>query len=131
MRKKVVARCGGLTKSNFIGENAMKIAIESSDGGKTISDPFVRSKGFLIYEVDEKNIFEKEFRVTKRLKSAILENELDDCNAIISRGMPSSFKEELEKKGKKVLITFCSSPKKALNIFLTDQYHSQIAHLHS
>ena len=109
----------------------MKIAIESSDGGKTISDPFVRSKGFLIYEVDEKNVFIKEFRTTKRLKSAILENELDDCSAVISRGMPTSFREELEKKGKKVLITFSSSPRKALNIFLTDQYASQITHLHS
>jgi predicted Fe-Mo cluster-binding NifX family protein len=109
----------------------MKIAIESNDGGKTISDPFVRSKGFLIYEVDEKNVLVKEFRTTKRLKSAILENELNDCCAVISRGMPSSFREKLQKQGKKVLITFTSSPRKALNVFLTGQYTSQIPHLHS
>jgi predicted Fe-Mo cluster-binding NifX family protein len=109
----------------------MKIAIESNDGGKTISDPFVRSKGFLIYEVDEKNVFVKEFRTTKRLKSAILENELNDCCAVISRGMPSSFREKLEKQGKKVLITFTSSPRKALSFFLTSQYNSQLSRVHS
>lgn len=109
----------------------MKIAVESNDGGKTISDPFVRSKGFLIYEVDEKNIFVKEFRTTKRLKTAILENELKDCNAIISRGMPDSFRKELEKQGKSVLITFTSSPRKALSLFLTHQYNSKLAHIHS
>lgn len=109
----------------------MKIAIESRDGGKTISDPFVRSKGFLIYEVDEKNIFVKEFRTTRRLKTAIEEQELDDCSAVISRGMPNSFKEKLEKQGKKVLITFTSSPKKALNVFLSDQFSFYIAHQHS
>ena len=65
----------------------MKIAVESSDGGKTISDPFVRSKGFLIYEVDEENVLVKEFRVTERLKTAILDKELEDCCAVISRGM--------------------------------------------
>jgi predicted Fe-Mo cluster-binding NifX family protein len=109
----------------------MKIAIESNDGGKTISDPFARSKGFLIYEVDEKNVFVKEFRTTKRLKSAILENELNDCNAVISRGMPISFRKELEKRGKKVLITFTSSPRKALSLFLTDQYNSRLANISS
>jgi predicted Fe-Mo cluster-binding NifX family protein len=109
----------------------MKIAIESRDGGKTISDPFVRSNGFLIYEVDEKNVFIKEFRTTRRLKTAIEEQKLNDCSAVISRGMPTSFKEELEKQGKKVLITFTSSPKKAVNVFLTDQYASQNTGQHS
>lgn len=109
----------------------MKIAIESRDGGKTISDPFVRSKGFLIYEVDEKNIFIKEFRTSKRLKTAIKEQELNDCSAVISRGMPTSFKDELEKQGKKVLITFTSSPRKALNVFLTDQFTSHIIQKHN
>lgn len=109
----------------------MKIAIESSDGGKTISDPFVRSKGFLIYEVDERNVFVKEFRTSERLKTAILEKELNDCCAVISRGMPSAFKQELEKQGKKVLITFTSSPRKALSVFLTDQYTSQIPRMHN
>ena len=109
----------------------MKIAIESNDGGKTISDPFVRSKGFLIYEVDERNVFVKEFRTSERLKTAILEKELNDCCAVISRGMPSAFKQELEKQGKKVLITFTSSPRKALSVFLTDQYTSQIPRMHN
>lgn len=109
----------------------MKIAVESNDGGKTISDPFVRSSGFLIYEVDEKNVFIKEFRTTKRLKAAILDNELNDCNAVISRGMPVSFRKELEKQGKKVLITFTSSPRKALSLYLTDQYNSKLAHINS
>jgi len=109
----------------------MKIAIESNDGGKTISDPFVRSKGFLIYEVDERNVFVKEFRTSERLKTAILDNELDDCCAVISRGMPTVFKNKLEKQGKKVLITFTSSPRKALNFFLADQYTSYISMLHS
>lgn len=106
----------------------MKIAIESRDGGKTISDPFVRSRGFLIYEVDEKNVFVKEFRTTKRLKTAIEEQELNDCSGVISRGMPNSFKEELEKQGKKVLITFTSSPKKALSVFLSDKFNSYLTH---
>jgi len=109
----------------------MKIAIESNDGGKTISDPFVRSNGFLIYEVDESNVFIKEFRTTERLKAAIDEQKLDDCSAIISRGMPNSFREKLERQGKEVLITFNSSPRKALNVFLTDRFVSQIVRPHS
>jgi predicted Fe-Mo cluster-binding NifX family protein len=109
----------------------MKIAVESNDGGKTISDPFVRSKGFLIYEVDEKNVFAKEFRTTPRLKTAIIDNALNDCCAVISRGMPATFRKELEKQGKKVLITFSSSPRKALSVFLADQYSSKMAVLHS
>jgi predicted Fe-Mo cluster-binding NifX family protein len=109
----------------------MKIAVESNDGGKTISDPFARSKGFLIYEVDEKNVFVKEFRTAKRLKTAILEDELNDCCVVISRGMPSNFKKKLEEQGKRVLITFTSSPRKALNFFLADHYTSRIPALHS
>ena len=109
----------------------MKVAVESNDGGKTISDPFVRSKGFLIYEVDEKNVLVKEFRTTERLKTAILDKELKDCCAVISRGMPSNFRKKLEKQGKRVLITFTSSPRKALNFFLADQYISRSPVLHN
>jgi predicted Fe-Mo cluster-binding NifX family protein len=109
----------------------MKVAIESNDGGKTISDPFVRSKGFLIYEIDDRNIFFKEFRTTDKKNSAILDKELKDCNAIISRGMPSTFREKLEKQGKKVLITFSSSPRKALNAFLAHEINSKLIHQHS
>ena len=109
----------------------MKIAIESNDGGKTISDPFVRSNGFLIYEVDESNVFIKEFRTTDRLKSAIDDQKLDDCSAIISRGMPNSFREKLVRQGKEVLITFNSSPRKALNAFLNNRFASQRVRLHN
>ena len=129
--KKAGIKSAGLIEFKFFREDVMKIAIESNDGGKTISNPFVRSNGFLIYEVDEKNVFIKEFRTSERLKTAILENELDDCCAVISRGMPSAFKQELEKRGKKVLITFSTSPRKALSVFLTNQYSSKIPHLHS
>lgn len=106
----------------------MKVAIESNDGGKTISGPFVRSNGFLIYEVNEKNTLIKEFRVAHRLKDAIIGNKLDDCCAVISRGMPGSFKKELEKQGKKVLIAFTSSPRRALNVFLANQYSVKLQH---
>lgn len=106
----------------------MKIAVETNDGGKTISDPFVRSNGFLIYEVDEKNIFVKEFRTTNQKKAALIDKELKDCNAIISRGMPSKLRERLQKQGKKVLITFSSSPRKALNAFLADELNARFVH---
>jgi hypothetical protein len=45
--------------------------------------------------------------------------------------MPSSFREKLEKQGKRVLITFTSSPRKALSFFLTSQYNSQLSRVHS
>ncbi len=121
----------GLQSLIYSKEDVMKIAIESNDGGKTISDPFVRSNGFLIYEVDESNVFIKEFRTTDRLKTAIDNQKLDDCSAIISRGMPNSFREKLVRQGKEVLITFNSSPRKALNAFLNNRFASQRVRSHS
>ena len=109
----------------------MKVAIESNDGGRTISDPFVHSKGFLIYEVDEKNVFLRGFRTTDNSSSHILNEELKDCNAVISRGMPSSLRHKLESQGKKVLITFSSEPRRALNAFLADEINSQIINQHN
>ena len=99
----------------------MKVAIESSDGGKTISAPFIRSHGYLVFEVEKDRVIKSEF----------YENDIqpvEDCSAIISRGMPRELKSQLERKGKKVLITFSSSPKQALHHFLINEFTDQMMH---
>ena len=73
----------------------MKIAIESCDGGKTISAPFLRSHGYLICEVEKDKIIHSEFFEDVKFP-------VEDCNAVITRGMPKELKSRLEKEGKKV-----------------------------
>jgi predicted Fe-Mo cluster-binding NifX family protein len=94
----------------------MKIAIESNDG-VTINSPFTRTNGYLVYEVGESGIKNSEF--IKASQDAQQQN-LNDCRTIISRGMDRNHFLELKKKGIDVFITFKSSAKDAVQIFMKE-----------
>jgi len=116
----------------------MKIAIESNDG-KTIKSPFLPTKGYVVYNVDESDIVGKEYRESeskskntvgnKQPISNITHSLLNDCSAIISRGMDRSNVDVYKKEGKDVFITFKTSAKDAVRLYLREQLISdKIAH---
>ncbi len=99
----------------------MKIAVESNDG-VTIKSPFIRSKGYLVFNVDQSSITGYEYReaeedAAKKIQSNPL---LEDCGAIISRGMDRTNFKMLKEKGIDVFITFKTSAQDALKVYLKE-----------
>ena len=99
----------------------MKVAIESNDG-ITINSPFTRTKGYLVYEIGETGIKTSEFI---KASQAVQQKNLKDCETIISRGMDRNHFLKLKKKGIDVFITFKSSAKDAVHIFIKENLLKQ------
>ena len=107
----------------------MKIAIESNDG-VTIKSPFLPTKGYVIYDVDKSDIVNSEYRESSfkgkkniNQRKAALEKHnpvLNDCSAIISRGMDRSNLDVFKKEGMDVYITFKTSTKDAVRLYLRE-----------
>ncbi len=99
----------------------MKIAVESNDG-VTIKSPFIRSKGYLVFNVDESNITGYEYRESDGGEARKIQSNplLDDCGAIISRGMDRTNLKMLKEKGIDVFITFKTSAQDALKVYLKE-----------
>ncbi len=107
----------------------MKIAIESNDG-VTIKSPILPTKGYLIYDINESDIINTEYREStikdKRHngeKDAVLEKVrslLNDCEAVISRGMDRNKLNVLKNEGKDVFITFKTSTKDAARLYMRE-----------
>ena len=112
----------------------MKIAIESNDG-VTIKSPFLPTTGYVVYDVDESEIISSEYRENSRKKkradgdkmfiSGNIHSLLNDCSAIISRGMDRSNLDIFKKEGKDVFITFKTSTRDAVRIYMREQLISQ------
>ena len=112
----------------------MKIAIESNDG-VTIKSPFLPTTGYVVYDVDESEIISSEYRENSRKKkradgdkmliSGNIHSLLNDCSTIISRGMDRSNLDIFKKEGKDVFITFKTSTKDAVRIYMREQLISQ------
>jgi predicted Fe-Mo cluster-binding NifX family protein len=112
----------------------MKIAIESNDG-LTIKSPFLPTNGYVVYDVDESEIVGSEYRkknqrgkVTNGEKTFISSNIdplLKDCSAVITRGMDRNNLDVFKKEGKDVFITFKTSTKDAVRLYLREQLISQ------
>jgi len=107
----------------------MKIAIESNDG-VTIKSPFLPTKGYLVYDIDESDIVNSEYRLSesgsgiknsRRKVVSTKENAvLNDCAAIISRGMDRSNLDIFKKEGMDVYITFKTSTKDAVRVYMRE-----------
>jgi len=103
----------------------MKIAIESNDG-VTIKSPFLPTKGYVVYDVDESDIVATEYRERKKSlekKKTISDRShslLNDCSAIISRGMDRSNVDIYKKEGMDVFITFKTSTKDAVRLYMRE-----------
>lgn len=109
----------------------MKIAIESNDG-ITIKSPFLPTKGYVIYDIKESGIVGSEYRES-RLKKEIVSGKsqllINDCSAIISRGMDRSNVDIFKKEGLDVFITFKTSTKEAVRLYMRELLiSSKLAH---
>lgn len=110
------------------GVRAMKIAVHTTDGGKRIANPFVRSGGFLVYDVEEWEIRNCHYCPDKTLDQLIEAKDVAEWDAIISRGLPKEIKNKLEKMGKEVMITFTDSPQNAIKAFLSNKMQEALIH---
>ncbi|MFN3872549.1 MAG: NifB/NifX family molybdenum-iron cluster-binding protein [Ignavibacterium sp.] len=106
----------------------MKIAVHTTDGGKRIANPFVRSGGFLVYDIDEWEIRNCHYCPDKTLDQLIEAKDVAEWDAIISRGLPKEIKNKLEKMGKEVMITFTDSPQNAIRAFLSNKMQEALIH---
>ncbi|MFN3694534.1 MAG: NifB/NifX family molybdenum-iron cluster-binding protein [Ignavibacterium sp.] len=106
----------------------MKIAVHTTDGGKRIANPFVRSGGFLVYDIDEWEIRNCHYCPDKTLDQLIEAKDVAEWDAIISRGLPKEIKNKLEKMGKEVMITFTDSPQNAIKAFLSNKMQEALIH---
>jgi predicted Fe-Mo cluster-binding NifX family protein len=107
----------------------MKVAIESNDG-ITIKSPFLQTKGYLVYDIDESNIHNLGYRKNPGQKGKLQSKELavsenlhsllGDCNTIISRGMNRAELQSFKQEGKEVFITFKTSAKDAVNLVIRE-----------
>jgi len=107
----------------------MKVAIESNDG-VTIKSPFIPTKGYVVYDVDESDIINTEYRESsfrkkngigeKVVNSKSIHSMLNDCSAIISRGMDRSNLDIFKKEGMDVFITFKTSTKDAVRLYMRE-----------
>ena len=112
----------------------MKIAI-ASDDKKTISSHFGRTLGFVIFEVEDKNIKSQEYRPNtftghaRGLEGSGHEinrhtpilNALSDCKVVISHGMGRRIYDDLKGIGIEVFVTEETDVKKALDLYLRDE----------
>ncbi len=105
----------------------MKIAIESNDG-VTIKSPFLPTRGYVIYDISESDILNSEYRksnleskrVSGERKIISANSALNDCNAIISRGMDRNNLDVFKKEGMDVYITFKTSTKEAARLYMRE-----------
>jgi predicted Fe-Mo cluster-binding NifX family protein len=110
----------------------MKVAVASNDG-KTISSHFGRTRGFVIFEVEGREIKGQEYRPNtftghaRGLEGAShgidrhipIINALSDCKVVISHGMGMRIYSDLKEAGIEVFITEETDVKKALDLYLS------------
>lgn len=94
----------------------MKVAIPTNDKIK-IAPSVLGCKGFLVYEIDNHNLVDYEFReqtldITPK-ETAII-NLLNDCNSMICTKIEPSIKDNLKSSNKQILRTLEENAKKAL-----------------
>ncbi len=109
----------------------MKVAI-ASDDKRTISAHFGRTSGFVIFEVEGKEVKGEEYRpntVTGHAmgskgpghnfdRHGLIIELLKDCDVVISHGMGMRIREDLEGAGIKVIITDETEVRRALDLYL-------------
>jgi predicted Fe-Mo cluster-binding NifX family protein len=109
----------------------MKIAI-ASDDQQTIASHFGRTRGFLIYDIEQNKISNKEYRIndftghargmegadhSMDRHSPILA-ALKGCQAVIARGMGQQIYIDLQKAGIEAFIVNEENAEQALQLYL-------------
>lgn len=112
----------------------MKIAI-ASDDQKTIASHFGRTKGFLIYNVEENQISNREYRINdftghaRGLEDAShsvkrhgpILAALNGCQAVIARGMGQRIYMDLKQAGIEAFIVNEENADQAMQLYLQNQ----------
>jgi predicted Fe-Mo cluster-binding NifX family protein len=111
----------------------MKIAIVSDDG-ENLSSHFGRTKGFVVFEVEGKEIKGQEYRpntFTGHARGLEGKHDADhhgpilsalkDCKVVISHGMGMRIYDDLKGIGIEVFITDETNIKNALSLYLEGQ----------
>lgn len=94
----------------------MKVAIPTNDQIK-IAPTLINCKGFLVYEIDNHNLVDFEFRENQQNNGnpeIDVMNILSDCKSIICTKIEPTIKENLKKSNKQILRTLEENAKKAL-----------------
>lgn len=122
----------------------MKIAI-ASDDEKNVASHIGRVRGFVIYEIEDKKIKNKEYRINdftghkRGLEGkhhidhhAPIIEALKDCKAVISSGMGKRIYDDLKNAGFEVYITKESEVEKVVDLYinnkLVDYYEELVCH---
>lgn len=112
----------------------MKIAI-ASDDEKTISAHFGRTRGFVIYEIENGQVKNKEYRINdftghvRGLSGAPHEMDrhgpilaaLKDCHVVIAHGMGRRIYDDLKSANIEAFIVQETVAEQALNLYLTNK----------
>ncbi len=91
----------------------MKVAIPSSDK-ITINPSFYNSEGFLIYQIDDHNVVDYEFRANDKKTASEISVLLDDCSSVICNKIEPDVKDLLKANEKQILRTMEENVKKAM-----------------
>jgi predicted Fe-Mo cluster-binding NifX family protein len=110
----------------------MKILMPSDDG-KLISSHFGRTRGFLIFEIQDNKILKKDYILNTitghgrgmhesgshnySSHAGIIE-ALEDVQIVISHGMGRRLYEDLKNAGKEVYVTDTINPEEAIDLYL-------------
>jgi len=112
----------------------VKIAI-ASDEGRTISSHFGQTRGFVVFDIEDKEVKNREYRLNtftghaRGLEGAdhgidrhgpIL-SALSDCKAVISHGMGRRIYDDLKGAGIEAWVTDETVVQKAIELYLTGE----------
>lgn len=122
----------------------MKIAV-ASDDGKIISSHFGRTRGFVIFEIENGEIKDRKYipntftghaRGSHHLgthhydsHAAIIEN-LKDCKAVISHGMGRRLYDDLTSAGVEVYVTNETDVDRAVELYIKGELINLLELLH-
>ena len=112
----------------------MKVAI-ATDDEINIAEHFGRARGFIIYDVKDAKIRDKQFRVNNFTGHAqglhgsghspdrhkVILKALSDCNVVISRGMGQRIYNDLRNAGIQAFIVNESNTTEAVQNYLDDK----------
>ena len=91
----------------------MKVAIPSSDK-ITINKSIYDCEGFLIYQIDDHNLVDYEFRANGKKSADEITILLEDCSSIICNKIEPEVKDLLKANKKQILRTSEENVKKAV-----------------
>lgn len=115
----------------------VKIAI-ASDDGNTISSHFGRSKGFIIFDIEDNKITGKDYRINNFTGHArglhdssqgqhghgMILQALKDCKAVLAMGMGRRIYNDLQNAGIEAFIVDQTNAEMAIDLYLKNDLKS-------